>query len=37
MIRIGKLLIGLAVGAALATTASAKAPPADVTIDGSRV
>ena len=37
MIRIGKLQLGLALGAALVATASAKTPPADVTIDGSRV
>ena len=37
MIRIGKLQLGLALGAALVATASAKAPPADITINGSRV
>jgi streptogramin lyase len=37
MIRIGKLQVGLALGAALIATASAKAPPANVTINGSRV
>jgi streptogramin lyase len=37
MIRIGKLLPGLALSAALIATASAKAPPEDVTINGSRV
>jgi strictosidine synthase-like protein len=37
MIRIGKLQCGLVLGAALIATASAKAPPANVTIDGSRV
>ena len=37
MIRIGKLQLGLALGAALVATASAKALPGDVTIDGSRV
>lgn len=36
MIRIGKL-IGLMAGAALVAAASAKAPPANVTINGSRV
>jgi len=37
MIRIGKPQLGLALGAALIATASAKSPPANVTIDGSRV
>jgi sugar lactone lactonase YvrE len=37
MIRIGKPQLGLALGAALIATASAKSPPASVTIDGSRV
>ena len=37
MIRIGKLELGFALVAALAATASAKAPPANVTIDGSRI
>jgi sugar lactone lactonase YvrE len=37
MIRIGKLRLGLALGAALIATASAKSPPANITIDGSRV
>jgi len=35
--RIGKLQLGFALGAALAATAGAKAPPASVTIEGSRV
>ena len=37
MIRIGKLQLGLALGAALIATASAKAPGGNVTISGSRV
>ena len=37
MIRIRKLQLGLALAAALIATASAKAPPANVTINGSRV
>ena len=37
MIRMGKLQLGLALGAALMSPASAKAPPANVTINASRV
>ena len=37
MIRIGKLQLGLALGAALIATASARAPGGNVTISGSRV
>ena len=37
MIRIGKLQLGLALGAALIATASAKGPPADIRINGTRV